>query len=204
MKTIFTSFLSLCLLSVFGQTTHNLTNVGNTFSPAQMTITAGDIVNWVGASNMHNAVQVSQATWTSNGNTPLEGGFWLGLNAPGGATSHTFDTPGTYYYVCIPHASLGMKGQIVVQQGSVEVEESNAAAVAVSLTNLGSGQFLLNGSDLNQLTVFGLNGKLVHSESLIGTDSQRTLNLAKLAGGTYIAVVENALGVNKSIRFVIP
>ena len=28
--------------------------------------------------------------------------------------SHTFETPGIYYYVCTPHKSMGMIGLVVV------------------------------------------------------------------------------------------
>jgi plastocyanin len=33
---------------------------------------------------------------------------------PGQTFTHTFDTPGTYKYFCIPHEVAGMTGTIVV------------------------------------------------------------------------------------------
>ncbi len=87
------------------------TTATKTFDPADLTIAVGDSVKFtVGA--IHTATQVSKATWDASGNTPLSGGF----DVPGG-TSQTiaFNVAGTIYYVCKPHASLGMKGKITVQ-----------------------------------------------------------------------------------------
>jgi len=38
-----------------------------------------------------------------------------GLIASGDTYEHTFETPGTYEYVCIPHESSEMTGTIVVE-----------------------------------------------------------------------------------------
>jgi plastocyanin len=88
---------------------HTVTNAGFSFSPSLLTINAGDTVRFQ-LDTIHNAVEVSQATWNANGNTP-NGGFSVGF----GGGDVLFTTPGTYYYVCQPHAGSGMKGRIVVQ-----------------------------------------------------------------------------------------
>jgi plastocyanin len=88
--------------------TFTITTVGFTFSPATLTISAGDTVNFSLPSD-HDAVEVSKATWDANGTTS-NGGFSI----PFGGGSHTFAQPGAYYYVCAAHASLGMKGTIIV------------------------------------------------------------------------------------------
>ncbi len=90
--------------------THTVTNAGFTFSPADITINAGDSVQWQLAS-IHDVVEVTQQTWNANGNTPKAGGFSTSF---GGGTVK-FDTPGTYFYVCELHASIGMKGRVIVQ-----------------------------------------------------------------------------------------
>ncbi len=88
--------------------TVTVSSPGFSFSPASVTIRAGDTVNFVLA-GIHDAVEVSKATWDANGNAS-NGGFRI----PFGGGSHTFTQPGTYYYVCEPHASMGMKGTIIV------------------------------------------------------------------------------------------
>ena len=96
------------------QTTHVVTNIGLNFDPATLQITAGDTVDWQIAGN-HNVVEVDQATWNVNGTTS-NGGFQLGLG--GGKVG--FPTPGTYYYVCQPHASQSMKGTITVVSAAAD------------------------------------------------------------------------------------
>ncbi len=44
--------------------------------------------------------------------------------------SHTFDTPGIYYYVCTPHKSMGMIGLVVVG-GDLSNKDSIAGAKAM-------------------------------------------------------------------------
>lgn len=90
-------------------TRYTVTNVGTSFSPSSLTIKAGDTVIF-SLSNEHNAVEVSLATYNSNGNTS-NGGFSVTY---GGGTV-IMRNPGTYYYVCQPHAQVGMKGVITVQ-----------------------------------------------------------------------------------------
>src|SRR5437660_9067124 len=89
-------------------TVHTITNSGFTFSPDNVKIVAGDTVRFV-ITTMHNAIQVSKATWDANGNMS-NGGF----SVPFGGGSIVLTDTGTHYYVCEVHASIGMKGIIVV------------------------------------------------------------------------------------------
>ena len=52
---------------------------------------------------------MSEATWNANGTTS-NGGFDL----PFGGGTVVLTQVGIHYYVCVPHASLGMKGTITV------------------------------------------------------------------------------------------
>jgi len=89
--------------------TVTVTNDGFSFSPDQITINAGDTVEFV-LNGIHNAVEVSETTWNANG-TLSNGGFALPL----GGGEVTLNEPGTYYYVCQPHVgAFGMKGRIIV------------------------------------------------------------------------------------------
>jgi plastocyanin len=108
-KITFLLFGLLSCLTGSYATTFTVTTAGFTFSPDSFTITAGDTVVF-SISSMHNVVEVSHETWTANGSSPLAGGFSL----PFGGGSLVITGIGTHYFVCRPHASLGMKGAITV------------------------------------------------------------------------------------------
>ncbi|HLG33746.1 MAG TPA: T9SS type A sorting domain-containing protein [Bacteroidia bacterium] len=93
-------------------TTWTITNSGTTFTPSSITIILGDSVEFVIAA-AHNAVEVSQATWNANDNTPLPGGFQVPFG--GGLVLPAQLGEGVHYYVCNPHAPDAMKGIIMVQ-----------------------------------------------------------------------------------------
>ena len=88
----------------FSQT---ITNSGLIFNPDTLQVTLGDNINFNISAN-HNAVEVSETTFNNNGSTSNNG-----FNIPYGGGSWTADSIKTYYYVCQPHASTGMKGVII-------------------------------------------------------------------------------------------
>jgi len=78
------------------------------FEPAQLSIDAGTTVLWIWESDLHNVVPTSQpqgANWEGYG-TIEDAGFEY---------EHTFETTGTYEYVCEPHEAQGMTGTITVE-----------------------------------------------------------------------------------------
>lgn len=87
-------------------------NSGLSFTPATITITVGDSVQF-SLSLSHDAVEVSQTTWNANGNTP-NGGFSIPFGG-GQLLPAQLSVVGTYFYVCTPHAGAGMKARIIVQ-----------------------------------------------------------------------------------------
>ena len=112
MKTVLSSLVLVLFTSYTFCTSWTITNSGTAFNPSTITITAGDDVTFNLAS-IHNAVEVSQVTWNANGNTKLAGGFETSFG--GGQVLSSQLGVGTHYYVCATHASLGMKGTIIVQ-----------------------------------------------------------------------------------------
>ena len=79
------------------------------FDPEEVTISPGTTVRWVWESDTHNVVpteQPEESNW--EGHPDIE-------NA-GYEYEHTFETPGTYEYVCEPHESAGMVGSITVEE----------------------------------------------------------------------------------------
>ncbi len=111
-------------MAAFAQTTINVATSGFTFSPANTAANVGDSVKFtVGGS--HTATEVSEATWNANGNTPLSGGF----NFSSGTHKIKLTQAKTYYFVCSPHASMPMKGKIVVSAAST------SQTINISTTN---------------------------------------------------------------------
>jgi plastocyanin len=86
---------------------HQVQTIGNTFDPDMLTINVLDTVFFTGL-GYHNATEVDEATYLANGTTS-NGGFEYLFD-----DFHVFTEPGTYYYVCTPHAGMGMKGMITV------------------------------------------------------------------------------------------
>ncbi|WP_372936221.1 T9SS type A sorting domain-containing protein [Mariniphaga sediminis] len=118
MKTIFTrkQFIGggllltslLFVLLVQAQTKYVVEASNTVFTPDELSIQAGDTVEWRNVEGWHN-VNGQQTTFPENpesfGNQ--EGNGWV--------YSHVFTTVGSYNYRCNPHASLGMTGKIEVR-----------------------------------------------------------------------------------------
>jgi plastocyanin len=98
------------------QTTHTVTVTSNEFTPANLTIEAGDTVLWDNVSGIHN-VNGAAASYPSN---PEEFGNDL-ASAPW-TYSFTFTTPGTYGYHCDAHGApgVGMFGAITVEPATTD------------------------------------------------------------------------------------
>ncbi|WP_115863448.1 halocyanin domain-containing protein [Halorussus litoreus] len=81
-------------------------NGGNfAFSPAAVKISSGTNVvwEWTGKGSMHNVVAE-------------DGSFESEQTSEEGFTfEQTFDSTGTYEYICVPHETMGMKGAVVVE-----------------------------------------------------------------------------------------
>ncbi|MDB5452087.1 MAG: hypothetical protein JWO33_665, partial [Caulobacteraceae bacterium] len=73
---------------------------GLRFNPAEVTIKAGQTVEWRNKS-------IETHTVTGQG-------FDSGALKPGQVWSHAFAAPGRYDYVCKPHHGMGMHGTVVV------------------------------------------------------------------------------------------
>lgn len=166
-----TKFLLLAILVFLSLTSFSkswtITNSGTTFTPATITINLGDSVNF-SLSSMHNSVEVSQSTWDANGNTPLPG-FLVPYG--GGMVLPAQLTVGTHYYVCEPHAYLGMKGTIVVQNpvGITEILQKTDVTVYPN-PSTGRFQLSISGSQLpgnSSLVVYNLLGDKVYQSEIL-------------------------------------
>ena len=141
-------------------TNYNVVNVGITFSPATITMTQNDNFTFTLAS-VHDVVEVSQATWDANGNTPI-----IGFQLPfgGGTLLGSSLTLGLHYFVCEPHAAFGMKGTINVQTtlASPDIKSQNGMLIypTQAKDNI-TVQFNTSTTTPVEIKLFNLQGKLV-------------------------------------------
>ncbi|MEP6645807.1 MAG: T9SS type A sorting domain-containing protein [Saprospiraceae bacterium] len=183
----FTLLFFLLAAKITGNcTVVTVTNNGFTFTPETITITVGDSVRFTVA-NIHKPVEVSEATWNNNGNTP-SGGFNLPFG--GGLVTPAQLAVGTHFYVCSPHASGGMKGKIIVQGSTATHDFHFPASVSVypNPTN-GNLQVIMNNTELPKtfdLGVYDVNGKRVYLKSKADMELINDIDLSNFAKGYYI------------------
>jgi plastocyanin len=144
--TAFTVILMFSLAGFSAQKT--ITNVGTTFSPASLTIEAGDNVTFV-LESIHSVIEVSKATWDVNGTTPLPGGFTLPLG--GGELTPAQLPVGSHWYVCGVHGPSGMKGVIIVSAVTAIAESQSGKNISI-FPNPASDLITVNTTD----NLFGL------------------------------------------------
>ncbi len=179
-------------------TTWIITSPGNTFSPSTITITLGDTILF-NINGSHNVVEVSQATWNANGNVS---NFGFSLPFGGGMLIPTFVN--TYYYVCQPHAFMGMKGQIIVNPSTGIPAVSDKDRLLKFLPNPTSTQTRVHTGIpdglSNNLTVFDITGKVVMTtENIL---NNHLLDVAFLRKGIYFVEFQ-AEGYRRTSKLVI-
>jgi plastocyanin len=77
---------------------------GMVFSPATITISVGTTVTWKNNDGIAHTSTSDTGVWDT------------GNMAAGASTTTTFNTAGTFPYRCTYHATMGMKGTVIVQQ----------------------------------------------------------------------------------------
>jgi plastocyanin len=202
-KIILSLLLTTICLNGFSKTWTVLSS-GMTFSPATVTINQGDSVKFT-LDASHNAVEVSQTVWNANGATSNNG---FSLPFGGGTALPSKLTVGTHYYVCTPHASLGMKGNIIVSAATALKETANDNSLMVypnPISDRINIQLNLAESTVIEIKLFDLQGKLVTTlvpKTLMdGTFQQSFERVAEMSPGVYL--VKTTLGNTFSYRKVI-
>ena len=183
MKTKFSLLLLLLPIAISAYSiTWQVTNSGFTFSPSTVTIHLGDDVNFTLAAN-HNAVEVSAATWNASGST-TNGGFDLAYG--GGLVSASQLSVGTHYYVCQPHASMGMKGKIVVVETTAVPETKTSLSITLA-PNPASNFIRITANETNLIgsgyVLFDQLGRQVLAGKL--TDKITSVAINQLPSGMY-------------------
>ena len=98
---------------------NNVEARGFQFVPEEITVKKGTKVCWnnlLSSFLKHNVVQIEGDACDA---AVSKNGFTSGSPGQVDQYCHIFDTPGTYYYKCVPHCKsffLAMKGKIVVTE----------------------------------------------------------------------------------------
>ena len=179
-------------------TVWTIANSGDNFAPTTVTIATGDTVVF-NITSSHDAVEVSQATYNANGNTPLASGFSVPL---GGGTVLPVKLPsGQHWFVCTPHATMGMKGIINVTAPTAITDVLAKTEITVSPNP--SSNYLTVASSLGlknvKYGVVDMTGKTLMSGLLLEKDTQ--INIEGLASGNYFLQLGNGIA-KRTIKVV--
>jgi plastocyanin len=90
----------------------------NLYKPNTLEVAKGTTVTWDNTSAVQHTVTFDPSKVANASNVALPSGaqpFDSGFIDPKKKYTHTFDTVGTYKYVCIPHEGTGMIGTITVK-----------------------------------------------------------------------------------------
>ncbi len=82
---------------------NTVTMAGMAFSPATITVAVGTTVTWKNTDGIAHTSTSDSGVWDT-GNMPA-----------GSSQTTTFNTAGTFAYHCTYHASMGMKGTVIVK-----------------------------------------------------------------------------------------
>jgi plastocyanin len=88
------------------------------FEPSEITVSAGDTVEWRNVGQIAHTVTTDPSEVANPDGVSVPSGVkpWdSGLLGADEAFSRTFNKPGTYRYVCIPHEGARMVGTVVVE-----------------------------------------------------------------------------------------
>jgi plastocyanin len=91
--------------------------MGGFFDPDQITIRVGTAVQWKNIGEQPHDATDDPKRALRDGDAAYPAGakpFDSGMLSPGQSFTSTFEVPGTYKYVCLPHEFGGMTGEVIV------------------------------------------------------------------------------------------
>jgi len=134
--------------SASGNTDYDIGMSVSRFRPAEFAVTPGTTVVWRNTSKSthtitayQNSIPEAAEFWASGGFDSEEAArqSWrksgTGGLRQGETYEHTFTTPGTHNYVCIPHEPNGMVGVIVVSEDATHTPEGGRVTVTADGTD---------------------------------------------------------------------
>jgi plastocyanin len=116
------------------------------FHPDTVNISVGDTVRWTWAGSGHSVSSGPHCIPDSQFCSPNDTGCFPGtLSNSGTVYTHTFNTAGSYSYICISHCALGMTGVVNVTGGCGPAGWSAAAPLPTPGTRMAGVYFPANG-----------------------------------------------------------
>ncbi len=185
--TMIRPYAALLLALPFALNAQSIATQGFSFNPSVLTVTAGTSIS-LNIGGAHTMTEVDETTWNANGNT-WNGGF----NFDGGTHTLTLDLPGTYYYVCVPHASAGMKGRIIVE-ASTGVAQAIPTPTFALYPNPTSSELVISTTAASELSIVLLDaqGREALRSPLSGNDR---ISVSHLGEGNYTALLMDTAGI---------
>lgn len=123
-----TASLAGCL-GLFERDAFDIGMTAAAFTPETLTVSAGTTVVWQNTSSRSHTVTAYEASLPEGASFFATGGYeteadareaWKatgeGIIATSETFEHTFDIPGEYAYVCLPHETGGMVGTVEVTE----------------------------------------------------------------------------------------
>ncbi len=179
-----------------GQTVYQLNAIDYVFEPDTINAVVGDIIHLTLTSSEHTFTEVSEASWLANDNT-WNGGLAYGPGTPDPGTHFVFtlNTIGSIWYVCDPHAAMGMKGIINVADISNAVTEKRLSDPYRLYPNPASDEVTViapSSASTVFVQVVDAQGREVINTSSTGIT---TLDTSALGSGSYIVAWTDGYGV---------
>ena len=131
-----------------GQTVDVMVGGGSGFQfvPDTVNISVGDTVRWTWANSGHSVSSGPHCVPDSQFCSPNDTGCFPGtLSNAGTIYQHTFNTPGSYSYICIAHCPIGMTGVVNVTGSCAQSGWSAAAPLPTPGVRLAGVYFPANG-----------------------------------------------------------
>jgi len=197
MKKLFTLCLSILLLT--GLSSSNAATImieveDFEFNPAAVTVNTGDTIIWMWDEGSHTTTSTlipnGAAAWNSV------------LNSTSPVFIYIPVIPGSYDYVCSPHASMGMTGHFTVINTS-GVSENILAGATLNSAMINNGELLLRfnlpSSSTVSVILYNAIGNVVSTlitaaRKPAGSYEEKFL-LPSLKGGVYVLQLHTAEGM---------
>ncbi|HET6243792.1 MAG: hypothetical protein H0V01_11725 [Bacteroidetes bacterium] len=196
MKNILFIIVLFLSFSLRAQTTHVLTAIDTEFQPDTLYLEPGDIIEFVSI-GYHSATQVDYADWLNN-TSNHNGGFWVGFGAPTTDVTFTVDNPGNYYFVCDPHASMGMKGVIIVSDPLNISQNYNTAECQAYWKN--KNHLEIKHNDCDAFSLLDFSGRVVVSKTLDKGIGKSVCEVGEILPGIYLGVFSHKNKVKEVVK----